>query len=336
VTPAVHRPRSSVLPRLATSLLVGLLLGSLGACGGGQGSPDAASGGDGSGSGSGCDPTSPRTAPPDVFVGPTGLQTRIGQFIDGAQRSLDVQMYLFTITDLSTRIINAKKRGVAVRVLLDPGELGNTSIKAAFVSAGVPVKDTPAAFSYAHAKYLIADGTSAVIMSANLNVTSMQSERNYGIVDRDPADLADLQAIFDADYGAKGAADLSCTRLVVSPTNSATRILALINSAKTSLDLEVLYLTETSTQGAVTSAKARGVTVRLILADPSYTPQNTATITYFKGMGIPVKIATTFDLHAKLIIADGVALVGSANMSFTSLTKNREVGALVFEPTQAA
>jgi phosphatidylserine/phosphatidylglycerophosphate/cardiolipin synthase-like enzyme len=173
-------------------------------------------------------------------------------------------------------------------------------------------------------------------MSANLNVTSMQSERNYGIVDRDPADLADLQAIFDADYGAKGAADLSCTRLVVSPTNSATRILALINSAKTSLDLEVLYLTETSTQGAVTSAKARGVTVRLILADPSYTPQNTATITYFKGMGIPVKIATTFDLHAKLIIADGVALVGSANMSFTSLTKNREVGALVFEPTQAA
>jgi phosphatidylserine/phosphatidylglycerophosphate/cardiolipin synthase-like enzyme len=48
-----------------------------------------------------------------------------------------------------------------------------------------------------------------------------------------------------------------------------------------------------------------------------------------------VKTATTLDIHAKLIIADGVVFVGSQNMSVTALTQNREVGAFVFEPTPA-
>jgi len=50
-----------------------------------------------------------------------------------------------------------------------------------------------------------------------------------------------------------------------------------------------------------------------------------------------VKYAVSqFYLHAKLLIADGVAFVGSENMSTTSMTQNREMGALVFEPDQAA
>ena len=61
-----------------------------------------------------------------------------------------------------------------------------------------------------------------------------------------------------------------------------------------------------------------------------------AMATFLGGKGIPVKYAIAqFYLHAKLIIADGVAFVGSENMSPTSLTQNREVGALVFEPDQA-
>jgi hypothetical protein len=36
-----------------------------------------------------------------------------------------------------------------------------------------------------------------------------------------------------------------------------------------------------------------------------------------------------------MIQADGIALVGSENMSDTSFTMNREVGELIFEPTPA-
>ena len=81
------------------------------------------------------------------------------------------------------------------------------------------------------------------------------------------------------------------------------------------------------------AAAKRGVAVRVLLNDPAQnsgvtTPQ----LADLKSANVPAGYNTSFYLHAKIIIADGVAHVGSENMSTTSLTKNREVGAFVFEP----
>lgn len=302
-------------------------------------SPDAASTGDAP-DGVGCTARSPRTVAPEVFVGPTGLESRMIAAMASATTSLDVQMYLFTVDSIADAIIAAHRRGVRVRVLLDPDHGGNNQTRPAFMAAGVPTRNATALYPFSHAKYLVIDGTTAVIMSMNFNYDAMTKERNYGIVDKDPEDVADLAAIFEMDWASGGGeppkpADLTCTRLVVSPNNSKLRLIELVNSAMTSLEVEVLYLSETTIRNAVGAAHARGVNVRVILAeqnddtDPSAAP-------FLMNLGIPVRIATTFYLHAKLIIADGVAFVGSENMSQTSLTKNREVGAIVFEPTPAA
>jgi cardiolipin synthase A/B len=291
--------------------------------------------------GTGCTTMTPRTVPLEAFVGPMGLQDRLAGYIDSATKSLDVQMYLFTVTDLATHITAARMRGVAVRVILDPGESGNDAVYPLFNNGGVPWKNAASVYSYAHAKYLIIDRTTTVIMSMNFNGDAMVRERNYGVVDRDPEDVTDLQAIFDEDWQLANnnknapAADLSCTRLIVSPVNSNQRILALIASAQTTLDIEVLYITDAVVQNYVAAAHDRGVTVRVILEDPNDTAANAGMATFLGGKGIPVKFAIDqFYLHAKLIIADGVAFVGSENMSPTSFTQNREVGELVFEPDQ--
>jgi phosphatidylserine/phosphatidylglycerophosphate/cardiolipin synthase-like enzyme len=167
----------------------------------------------------------------------------------------------------------------------------------------------------------------------NWNVDAMRTERNYGLVDRDIEDIADVQAIFDADWAlSKGTsttpANLTCTRLIVSPTNSRARLVDHIKSATTNLDVETMYVSESSIQDAIIAAKNRGVAVRVIVNE-----QTDASVTAFRAAGIPVKIPAGFYLHAKLIIADQVAFVGSENMSLTSFTKNREVGALAFEPS---
>jgi phosphatidylserine/phosphatidylglycerophosphate/cardiolipin synthase-like enzyme len=286
--------------------------------------------------GVGCTALTPRTQAPEAFIGPTGLEARMGALIDGAKSTLDVQMYLFTVDALATKLIAAKNRGVTVRVLLDPDHEGNLNVTPALTSGGVNWKKAPSLYTFSHAKYLIVDKAQAVIMSMNWNVDAMRTERNYGLVDRDIEDIADVQAIFDADWqlasgGAPITVNLTCTRLVVSPTNSKTRLLELINSAKTSLDVEVMYISEASIRDAIGAAKTRGVDVRVIVNEPT-----DESIVYLKGLGIPVKTPATFYLHAKLIIADQVAFVGSENMSFTSLAKNREVGALAFEPSTFA
>ncbi len=283
--------------------------------------------------GIGCTALTPRTQAVESFVGPTGLEARMGALIDGAQSTLDIAMYLFTVKPIANKIVAAKNRGVTVRVLLDPDHEGNINVTPILTSGGVNWKPAPSLYTFSHAKYLIVDRTQIVVMSANWNIDAMSSERNYGIVDRDPEDIADLQAIFDQDWAVSNGqplnpANLECTRLIVSPTNAKVRILDHIKSATQTLDLELMYISETNVQSEILAAKARGVTVRLLIGDPA-----DDSVPTMKMAGIPVKEPGPFSLHAKLIIADAVAFVGSENMSFTSLSKNREVGALVFEPS---
>lgn len=286
--------------------------------------------------GVGCTPMSAREVEPEAFTAPAGLQQRVTSFIDGAQSTLEVQMYLFTVSAIRERIIAAHQRGVAVRVLLDPDHEGNISTRNALNAAGVPTRNAPALYSFSHAKYLLADGAAALVMSANFNVDAFSSERNYGFIDRDPHDVADIQAIFEMDWAAGGGeapkpANLDCTRLIVSPNNARPRILEMINNAQTSLDVEALYVSETTVRNAIGTAHERGVAVRVILESSM---DDSDTISFFRSKGIEVHNASTFYLHAKLIIADGVSFIGSENYSLTSLTKNREVGALIFEPAQ--
>jgi phosphatidylserine/phosphatidylglycerophosphate/cardiolipin synthase-like enzyme len=287
--------------------------------------------------GPGCWGLSPRTTPAEAFVGPTGLQNRLNAIIDGAQTSLDVQMYLFTVQALADRLIAAKNRGVAVRVLLDPDHEGNATVRTKLTQASVPTRNAPTLYSFSHAKYLVVDKKQVVIMSMNFNVDAMNNERNYGMITRDADDIADSQAIFDMDWAAGAGeppkpADLACTRLVVSPNNAKARLTDFINSAKTTLDVEAMYISEQGVQTAIIDAKKRGVTVRVIVESSADTQE---VRNLFIANGITVKVAGSFYLHAKLLIADGVAFVGSENFSITALTKNRELGAFVFEPAAA-
>ena len=289
----------------------------------------------------GCTDLTERAAAPDLFIGPEDWRSSIESAIDGAAGTLDVQMYLFTVTDIAKHIIAAYQRGVAVRVLLDPHE-NNQAVRAMLTGAGVPNQNDPSVFSFAHAKYMVIDGATAVILSGNFNAgavdtTDASGERNYGFVDHDADDAARLESVFHDDWTSTSGAepDLSCTRLVVSPVNSKQRILDHVGSARSTLDIEVLYLDDAAVRSAVVAAAQRGATVRILLSDPAKNPQNAGAVTYFQGYGIPVKYLLTNYLHAKMIQADGVALVGSENMSETSLTKNREMGGLIFEPGPA-
>ena len=87
--------------------------------------------------GTGCTALTPRSEPPETFIGPTGLEARMTALIDGAKSTLDVQMYLFTVDALAAKLVAAHKRGVVVRVLLDPDHEGNINVTPALTSGGL-------------------------------------------------------------------------------------------------------------------------------------------------------------------------------------------------------
>lgn len=315
--------------------LIGALLG----CGGGgetetliDAAPDAPV------DGSGCDPDVPRALAPEVFVGPTGLETRIRTLIENATGGLDVNMYSFTTTSIAGELVDAAQRGVPVRVILDASQLTELasmrSIRQQLENGGVEVKPSSSAFPNAHAKYMVIGGAAgeALIMSSNFTLAGFRDQRNYGVIDRERQDVADLAAIFEADWDGQ-AVELECSRLVVSPRDARLRVLTMISNATKTLDLELYYITDSAIRQAIIAAHNTNVAVRVLLndSDDFDEPDNEAIANTLTAAGIDVRVLNSPVVHAKLIIADGVALIGSHNMSSTSLQDNREVGLMVRE-----
>lgn len=283
-----------------------------------------------------CDPYEPRTQPPELLIGPTGLESKLLGLIDQAQNRVDVMMYQLSRQSFISSLINAHDRGVVVRVLLDPDQSGNAGATSHLSTAGIDVRQAWSAFEHAHAKIIFVDDVAAAIMSANLNDYSMETERNYGVIDRDPADLDDLARIFDADFDAKASPSLDCTRLIVSPVNARARMVALVEGAQTSLDLAVMYLSDKSLKSAVIARAQAGVTVRVLLADPAWISSNVSTATDLAAAQIKVRYLKSWELHAKLVVADQTAFIGSENLSWTALNKNREIGLFISEDVLSA
>lgn len=277
-----------------------------------------------------CDPYAPRVRTPEVFVGPTGLTERMVGLIDGAKSSIDLMMYEFDVEEIYTALVAAQKRGVKVRVVLDSQQRNNVDARKALIDAGVELTDAITEFPHYHVKVLIVDRAQAVVMSANFNAYSVRTERNYGVILTGQDDIEDLEAVMNHDLkrGPK-VFDLGCSRLVVSPINARSEILKFIKGAKKTLDFAAMYISDFEVQEAIKAAQASGVKVRVLFADPRWMDGNAKTATDFAAAKIEVRYFSSFDLHAKLMMSESAAFVGSENYSANSLDNNREVGVVV-------
>src|ERR1700712_1756783 len=81
--------------------------------------------------------------------------------IHGAKTALNIRMFLFTDESLLGAVTAAQKRGVKVRVMLNParrtGESENEASRAALIAAGVDVRDSNPKFDLTHQKSMVVD-----------------------------------------------------------------------------------------------------------------------------------------------------------------------------------
>jgi phosphatidylserine/phosphatidylglycerophosphate/cardiolipin synthase-like enzyme len=113
----------------------------------------------------------------------------------------------------------------------------------------------------------------------------------------------------------------------VSPINSRDRLVALIESATTSIDIESMQYDDSAVEKAIQDRKAAGVNVRVLLAAPSWISANATAGSALVSQGFAARWLGSPDVHVKAIVVDGArAYLGSENISYTSLTKNREIG----------
>lgn len=148
----------------------------------------------------------------DLVVSPNNSTQRLVALVERATSRVDLEGESLSDTDVVNALVAAKKRGAAVRVVLANDRSPTTAQRAAIVAlkaAQVPVvsfggesgSGTRTA-PYVHAKMILVDGAEAYVGSANFTTNALDSNREVGLVVRDPSAVATIGSTFDGDFRA--------------------------------------------------------------------------------------------------------------------------------------
>jgi phosphatidylserine/phosphatidylglycerophosphate/cardiolipin synthase-like enzyme len=270
-----------------------------------------------------------------LFVEPDdGLDPVVDEF-GAAACTIDVSVYILTDEFILDSLTRASDRGVRVRVMLEEHPFGGggtqSEVKQHLEDHGVEVRWSSTDIRFSHAKYIVIDRQVALIMNQNLTTSAFMSNREFAATTTEPAVVGQAQEIFDRDWNHDPIDDPNGP-LVVSPTNSRTRFLDLIDQAETGIDFYAEVIRDGEIVDALAEAESRGVQVRLIL-DESMDEDTQDIAVQLYDAGVEIRLAEHLYIHAKLMIIDGKsAIVGSQNFTATSLDDNRELAMIVNDP----
>lgn len=286
-----------------------------------------------------CDPLDPRVVDARVGVQPDDGPGELVDLIYSATSTIDVAIYLIGDNNDIFDALQEMAGEVDVRVIVDSGETFSDT-QDTLEAAGALTKVQPDVFGddgdefpgpFYHIKLVVVDGARTWFSNGNMLEPYMSTERNFEVFDDDPQDAEDLQEVFDADWERRSA-DLDCARIVVSPESSRDRLLDLIDGATQTLVFETMQFKDAEIRDAVEARADAGVDVRVLLANPEWIYDNDDAATFLSGIGAQARWYQNWDLHAKMILVDGErAYVGSQNFTWTSIERNREVGAFLTE-----
>jgi phosphatidylserine/phosphatidylglycerophosphate/cardiolipin synthase-like enzyme len=143
-----------------------------------------------------------RGAEPDpgpLVVSPTNAREQLLSLVDGARVSLDLYAEVLRDPQLLDALAAAAERGVRVRIIVSPSTDFSGEMDM-LVASGVDIRLSSSL--YIHAKLIVADGERAFVGSQNLSATSLDQNRELGIVIDDPVNLPRLTRTFAIDFRA--------------------------------------------------------------------------------------------------------------------------------------
>jgi len=264
-----------------------------------------------------------------------GLEPFLDQ-LSSARTSLDVVVYLLTNQIVVEALISAQERGVAVRVMIeeDPfgGGAGSGDSLRALESAGVETEYGVSTFRYTHEKAVIIDGKRALVMTANLTKSAFTRNREYLALVTSPLEVAEIQAIFNADWDRR-TYEPHVSSLVVSDVNSRQKLLELITSAQRSLEIEAEVMADKEIRRVLSETQKQGVRVRVVMSPPEPEETTYGGLVELSAAGVGVRLVSSPYIHAKSILVDRErAYIGSINFTATSMDQNRELGLITTTP----
>ena len=276
-----------------------------------------------------------------IIVLPDDTSKPILEAIAQAKKSIRVKMFIFSDPSLLDAIIAAKRRGVDVRVMLNPerrdGEKENAATRKKLADGGVHVSDSNPAFDVTHEKSMVIDDAIAFIQSLNWETKNVTETRDYAIVTTHQHEVDEVARCFDADWNRKKF-DGDNSHLIWCVGNGRQRLGKLIDSSKHSLWLQNERYQDPTIIEHLIRAHARGVKIHIMARPPHKLKKDklvegVSGLRSLQDLGVKIHKLRHIKLHAKLILADDShAIVGSINLAPGSFDSRRELAIQVDDP----
>lgn len=270
-----------------------------------------------------------------LVVMPDDTSQAILEAIERAESSLRVKMFLYSDPQLLHAVITAHRRGVKVRVMLNParrsGQKENDETRKVLADAGVEVLDSNPAFDVTHEKSMVVDEHTAFIHSLNWETKNLTETRDYAVVTSHGHEVKEVTQCFDADWERQSFAPPEDSNLIWCTGNGRQRIGRFIDEAKHSLWVENERYQDPVIIERLVRASGRGVKVHVLARAPHKLKKDKLVeavggLRIMDDVGIKVHKLKGLKLHAKLLFADGTrAIIGSINLAPGSFDSRREL-----------
>jgi len=266
----------------------------------------------------------------EVLISETfsGKTTLLNEFMK-AKNELLINIYGFSDFDFIPTLINLAKRGVDVKVILEEApyqsETQNFDIRNMLSKYDIEVRWAKPDFFLTHAKYVVIDGTSAIVLTGNFTYSSFTKNREFGLITYDESEAKTLRSLFMADFERLDFTNDN-PNVLISPIDSRTKIVSALKSTKKSIKIWEQSISDPEIINVLKEQISKGVDVK-ILMPTSYAAD------VKKDLGDSVLALPNPYIHAKtFIIDDTFAYIGSNNFTTPSLDNEREVALFTYNP----
>jgi cardiolipin synthase len=270
-----------------------------------------------------------------VIVLPDDSSQPILDAILGAAQSIRVKMFVFSDPALIESLVAAHKRGVKVRVMLNPerrsGEKENAESRRILTEAGVEVIDSNPCFDLTHEKSMVIDDRWAFVESLNWQTENLTTTRDYAIVTSHRHEVAEVIECFEADWHRTPFTPGDHSHLIWCIGNGRQRLGQLIDNAKHTLFLQNERYQDPTIIEHLVRAHTRGVQIHIMARPPHKLKKDkliegVSGLRILQDLGVKIHKLKHIKLHAKLLFADNSrAIIGSINLAPGSFDSRREL-----------
>ncbi len=283
-----------------------------------------------------------------LFSNETDIAANLIRNINNSQKTLDIAIYSITNIEITNAIINAYKRGIKVRMILEYSKAQTQKIDEAvkrLIESKIPVKILRGGGLYGvmHNKIIIID--SKILITGSYNFTLNANNNNFEniVISDRKNDIDEYKNYFEVMW--ENATDITDTSkslityndiptaLLTSLNSIRTNIIKMIDYSQKSIDIAVYSISDDVIVNALLKAKNRGVKIRIVTDRLQSTQSKSVEDLY--NYGFDIKISDGYNkgmMHNKYAIFDNsIVITGSFNWSNNAETYNWENAIVLYQ-----